>query len=66
MESILFRNARLLDPLQAELLDGCDVLVEGDTVREVADRPLQSATARLIDLKGKTLMTCMCMLSRSS
>ena len=56
MESILFKNAALLDPARSELLEGHDVLVEDGLVKEVSDRPLSAARARVIDLKGKTLM----------
>ena len=56
MTSILFKNGALLDPLEAELRPGYEVLVEGDTVREVSDRPISSAGAHVVDLKGKTLM----------
>lgn len=56
MDSLLFRNAALLDPLEPELLDARDVLVEDGLVKEVSDRPLQAARARVIDLKGRTLM----------
>ena len=56
MRTTLFTNCALLDPLQPELLEGQHVLVEDDLVREVSDRPIKSATARVIDLKGKTLM----------
>ncbi|WGT63977.1 metal-dependent hydrolase family protein [Variovorax paradoxus] len=55
-DAVLFKNASLLDPLRAELLEGHDLLVEGGVVREVSDKPLQSKAARVIDLKGKTLM----------
>ncbi|MDQ0588515.1 metal-dependent hydrolase family protein [Variovorax paradoxus] len=54
--TVLFRNAHLLDPLRGELLEGHDVLVEEGVVREVSDKPLQSQAARVIDVKGKTLM----------
>ena len=56
MESTLFKNAALLDPARPELLEGHDVLVENGLVSEVSDRPLSAASARVIDLKGKTLM----------
>jgi hypothetical protein len=32
------------------------VLVEGGHIREVSDRPIKSATAKMIDLAGRTLM----------
>jgi len=54
--TVLFKNANLLDPLRGELLEGHDILVEGGVVREVSDKPLQSKTARVIDVKGKTVM----------
>ncbi|MCR6478852.1 amidohydrolase family protein [Variovorax sp. ZS18.2.2] len=54
--TVLFKNANLLDPLRSELLEGHDILVEQGVVREVSDKPLQSKTARVIDVKGKTVM----------
>jgi imidazolonepropionase-like amidohydrolase len=54
--TFLFRNANLLDPLKKDLLEGHDILVEGGVVREVSDKPLQSKAARVIDVKGKTVM----------
>ncbi|TKC78231.1 amidohydrolase family protein [Trinickia terrae] len=56
MNPVLFRNGALLDPTQPELLPGHDVLVEGKTVREISDKPIKSASATVIDLKGKTIM----------
>lgn len=56
MGTTLFTNCALLDPLQPELLEGQHVLVEDDLVREVSGSPIKSASARVIDLKGKTLM----------
>jgi imidazolonepropionase-like amidohydrolase len=55
-ETILFTNASILDGRADEALPGKQVLVEGDRIREVSDKPLQSASARTIDLLGKTLM----------
>ncbi|ANN75928.1 metal-dependent hydrolase family protein [Bordetella flabilis] len=56
MTSILFQNATLLDPALPDLQEGMHVLVEGGAVKEVSDRPLQSSSARAIDLRGRTLM----------
>ena len=56
MESTLFKNAAVLDPAQPDLLGEHDVLVEDGLIKEVSDRPLSAAKARVIDLKGKTLM----------
>jgi imidazolonepropionase-like amidohydrolase len=55
-ELVLFRNARVLDGRAETALENYDVLVEGGVIREVSDRPLASASARVIDLRGKTLM----------
>ncbi len=56
MTSILFCNASLLDPNREDLQPGMSVLVEGATIRQVSDRPIAAADARVIDLAGKTLM----------
>jgi imidazolonepropionase-like amidohydrolase len=55
MSSFLFTNGRVLDPEKAALIDGLDVLVEDDAIREVSDTPIKS-NAEVVDLKGKTLM----------
>jgi imidazolonepropionase-like amidohydrolase len=56
MASFLFTGGRLLDPTHDALLDGMEVLVEDDRVREVSARPIASAAATRIDLGGKTVM----------
>ena len=56
MPSVLFKNAALLDPLQPELCEGVDVLVENNLIKEVSDRPVRASVDRTIDLRGKTLM----------
>jgi imidazolonepropionase-like amidohydrolase len=56
MPQILFRNAQLLDPTRDELVGGAEVLVEGDTIREVSTRPIQAPGATAIDCGGRTLM----------
>ncbi|HEX6774766.1 MAG TPA: amidohydrolase family protein, partial [Methylomirabilota bacterium] len=56
MPRYLFRNVKLLDPAKDELLGGYEVLVEGELIREVSDRPLQTAGATVIDGGGRTLM----------
>ena len=52
----LFRHGKIFDGLEAELLEGVDVLVEGDRIVEVSDVPIQSGIAQVIDLEGRTLM----------
>ncbi|MGF6307999.1 imidazolonepropionase-like amidohydrolase [Bradyrhizobium sp. i1.8.4] len=56
MSTILFKNAALLDPLRADLLEGHHVLVEDRLIKEVSDRPIEASADRVIDLRGKTLM----------
>ena len=56
MTAVLFKNATLLDPTNPELQEGFHVLVEDGKIKEVSDRPLQSASAQVIDVAGKTLM----------
>jgi imidazolonepropionase-like amidohydrolase len=52
----VLHGGRFLDPRRDALLDGIEVLVEEDRVREVSDRPIASATAQRIDLRGRTVM----------
>jgi imidazolonepropionase-like amidohydrolase len=52
----LFHNSRVFNGIDAECPDGMDVLVEEGLIREVSDRPLQSAGAQVIDVRGRTLM----------
>ena len=54
--AVLFRNAHLLDPLLGELQEGRDILVEQGVVKEISDRPIRSDSARVIDVRGKTVM----------
>ncbi len=56
MTTTLFRNLRLLDPRFDEARGGYEVLVEGDKIREVSDKPLKAASARIVDCGGRTLM----------
>src|SRR5712672_1533772 len=42
MTQTLFRNFRMLDPERDELVGGCEILVEGETIREVSERPIRS------------------------
>ncbi|HEY3624172.1 MAG TPA: amidohydrolase family protein [Roseiarcus sp.] len=56
MKSYLFTGGRLLDPNRDELLDGFEVLVENDRIKEISDRPIASAGAMRIELAGRILM----------
>lgn len=55
MASTLFTNARIVDGSAPEAGAPVSVLVEGGTIREVG-KSVTSAKAKVIDLKGKTLM----------
>ena len=56
MTTFLLRNGALLDPTHPDLLEGFEVLIEDGFVREVSDKPIKSGSARVIDVKGKTIM----------
>jgi imidazolonepropionase-like amidohydrolase len=53
---VVFDNAAIVDGTSATPKTGMSVLIEGDTIREVSTKSITSATARRIDLKGRTLM----------
>lgn len=53
---ILFRNGAILDSNAGILLDGYEVLVEGDRIKEVSDHPIRTTDAEVVDLKGNVLM----------
>jgi imidazolonepropionase-like amidohydrolase len=53
---ILFRNLELLDPRWDAPRGGYEVLVEGDTIREVSAKPIKAAKAARIDCGKRTLM----------
>ncbi len=56
MTQILFRDCTLLDTVTGELRPGHQVLVEGDRIVEVSDRPLTAEGAQGVDVGGRTLM----------
>jgi imidazolonepropionase-like amidohydrolase len=56
MAAIIFANCGVLDGTRRERREDHYVLVEGGQIREVSDRPISSATAETVDLKGRTLM----------
>lgn len=53
---VILENANLLDVERGELRAGTSVLVDGDRIREVGERPIASSSAERIDLRGRTLM----------
>ena len=56
MSATVFRNCRLVDAAAPEAREGFDVLVEGERIREVSDKPIKSAEATEIDVAGRVLM----------
>lgn len=56
MSLILFTNVHVLDVRHGRLQENHQVLIEGNTIREVSDRPITTASARVIDGGGRTLM----------
>ena len=56
MAAVVFANCAVLDGTMKERREDYHVLVEGNRIREISDRPLRSAAAETIDLKSRTLM----------
>ncbi|MEZ2405654.1 imidazolonepropionase-like amidohydrolase [Bosea sp. OAE752] len=56
MTALHFKNFALLEPEFGELRRGYELLVEGDTIRELSEKPLKAAKADVIDCGGRTLM----------
>jgi imidazolonepropionase-like amidohydrolase len=56
MTSTLFRNFSLLDPRWDAARGGYEVLIEGERIREVSDKPIKAAAAQVVDGGGRTLM----------
>jgi imidazolonepropionase-like amidohydrolase len=56
MGSYLFTGGRFLDPRRNELIDGIEVLVEDNLVKEVSDRPITTSGAQRIPIGTRTLM----------
>lgn len=57
---ILFTNCAIIDTVRGERLPGHDVLVEGEVIREVSERPIKAVGATICDLGGRTLMPGLC------
>ncbi len=56
MTLTLFRGGLVFDGTDTEARQGLEVLVEGARIKEVSDRPIQAAEARVVDLGGRCLM----------
>jgi imidazolonepropionase-like amidohydrolase len=56
MAAIVFANCAVLDGTHRERREDQHVLIEGDRIRDVSNRPIKSGAAETIDLRGRTLM----------
>jgi imidazolonepropionase-like amidohydrolase len=56
MAQTLFRNLALLDPHWDSPRGGYEILIEGDTIREVSPKPIKARDARVVDCGRRTLM----------
>src|ERR1700694_1362081 len=56
MDVYHFKNFEMLDPEAGELRGGHELVVEGDTIREVSAKPIKLKSASVIDCGGRTLM----------
>src|SRR6266478_5708651 len=56
MAAIIFADFSVVAGTLNKRREDHHVLVEGDRIREVSDRPITSATAQAIDLHGRSLM----------
>lgn len=54
--AVVFENACLLDGTQQQGVPDRFVRTEDGFIKEVSDKPIRDGSARVIDLKGKTLM----------
>lgn len=52
----LFRNFALLEPNFGAARDGYELLVEGETIRELSTKPIKATSATVIDCGKRTLM----------
>ena len=56
MTLLRLKNFQLLDPDHDALRGGYEILIEGEKIREVSDRPIASQSAATIDCGGRTVM----------
>lgn len=56
MAMLHFKNFALLEPDHGELRKGYELVVEGETIREISEKPIKAAGADVIDCGGRTLM----------
>src|SRR5215813_12277776 len=51
-----FKNFKMLDPEVGEPLGGHEIVIDGDRIREVSDKPIKLSQADVVDCGGRTLM----------
>lgn len=56
MSRFHFKNFKLLEPGFGEVRGGYELLVEGDKVKELSDKPIVTQGADVVDCGGQTLM----------
>ncbi|WP_210179609.1 metal-dependent hydrolase family protein [Bosea sp. PAMC 26642] len=56
MTALHFKNFALLEPDHGERRMGYELLVEGQTIRELSETPIKAGKADVIDCGGRTLM----------
>ncbi|HTG06655.1 MAG TPA: amidohydrolase family protein, partial [Bradyrhizobium sp.] len=56
MDVYHFKNFEMLDPEAGELLGGHELVVEGDTIKEISAKSIKLAEASVIDCGRRTLM----------
>ena len=56
MSMLHFKNFALSEPGFGELRQGYELVVEGDKIRELSDKPLKRAKADGVDCGGRALM----------
>ncbi|MBV8839185.1 MAG: amidohydrolase family protein [Alphaproteobacteria bacterium] len=54
--TLLFRNFQLLEPEFGELRGGYELLVEGENVKELSEKPIKFAGTDVVDCGGRTMM----------
>ncbi|MDT9601011.1 metal-dependent hydrolase family protein [Sphingosinicella rhizophila] len=56
MTALILENARIFDGSNEECAEGMSVLINGESIEEISDKPITSQSARRMDLAGRTLM----------